>query len=93
MSYWLRKTFPNCRVKCISALNETSESIKLPETRTNAHNNCFKDLQVALNIDKVNKAINYAFIPNFQILCPNLQILHLYVQFITQAGKSHWQGL
>ena len=38
---------------------------------------------------KVSKAINFALISNFQIAHHNLQILHMRMRLIAQAGKSH----
>ena len=41
----------------------------------NARNSCFRILNVVGNIGKVDNAINFALISNFQIPQPNLQLL------------------
>ena len=75
VSYWLNKSFLNCSFeKCISALKQAANSLKLPEARTNARNTCFKALKIARSI---NNAINFALISDFHIACPNLASLQI----------------
>ena len=46
MSVWQNKTFRFCSFrKCISNLRQALVSIKLPETRINGRNSCFKVLK------------------------------------------------
>lgn len=75
VSYWLNKSFRNCSFeKCISALKQAPNSLKLPEARTNARDTCFKALKIARSI---NNAINFALISDFHIACPNFASLQI----------------